>query len=313
MTIRRDESTRTVRAPAKLNIYLEVLGRRADGFHELETLIVPVRLWDSLTLAATPPSSAGQPGPIVLSVRSCLPARASPRSQDLPPTGDNNLVVRALKLLRDRSDCAAGARVELVKRIPMAAGLGGGSSDAAMALRLANRAWRLGWTHDRLLELAAEVGSDVPFFLFGGAAVCRGRGERVEPLSGIARLHFVIVKPPLDLSTADVYRAHDALGGQAEQRKGGQLDGLVLALRRGRYSKLGHFMMNRLEAAAATLSPWIKRVRPVFEQLGCLGHQLSGSGSSYFGVCRHAQQARRLVAVLRARQLGLVCATCSCQ
>jgi len=312
MTIRRDESTRTVRAPAKLNIYLEVFGRRADGFHELETLIVPVRLWDSLTLEATPPASAGQPGPIVLSVRSCLPARASPRSQDLPPTGDNNLVVRALKLLRDRSDCAAGARVELVKRIPMAAGLGGGSSDAAMALRLANRAWRLDWTRDRLLELAAEVGSDVPFFLFGGAAVCRGRGERVEPLSGIARLHFVIVKPPLGLSTTDVFRAHDALVGQAEPADRGQLDGLVLALRRGRYSKLGHFMMNRLAAAAATLSPWIDRVRSVLERLDCLGHQLSGSGSAYFGICRHAQHARRVAAVLMAHQLGLVYATCSC-
>jgi 4-diphosphocytidyl-2-C-methyl-D-erythritol kinase len=311
MYLRRDECTRTVRAPAKLNIYLDVLGRRADGFHELETLIVPVRWWDSLGLATTPPASGGGPGQISLTVRSCLSAR-DPPPYVLPPDGDGNLVIRALKLLRERSGCAAGARVELIKRIPMAAGLGGGSSDAAAALSLANRTWGLGWRRDRLLELGAEVGSDVPFFLGSGAAICRGRGERVEPLTGIAPLHFVIIKPPVGLDTANVYRAHDALAESTKPHRS-RLDELVSALRSCRYGELGRLMMNRLEAAAATLVPWIERVRRVFEQLGCLGHQLSGSGSSYFGVCRHAQQARRLVAVLRARQLGLVCATCSCQ
>ncbi len=310
MYLRRDDCTRTVRAPAKLNIYLDVLGRRADGFHELETLIVPVRWWDSLALASSPPASDGRPGRISLTVRSCLSAR-DPPPHELPPGGDRNLVIRALKLLRERSGCAAGARVELIKRIPMAAGLGGGSSDAAAALSLANRMWGLGWSRDRLLELATEVGSDVPFFLGGCAAICRGRGERVEPLTGIAPLHFVIVKPPAGLDTADVYEAHDRL---VETTKPGRsrLDELVSALRSCRYGELGRLMINRLEAAAATLAPWIERVRRVFEQLGCLGHQLSGSGSSYFGVCRHARQARRLAAVLRARQLGLIYATRSC-
>ena len=310
MYLRRDESTRTVRAPAKLNIYLDVLGRRADGFHELETLIVPVRWWDSVTLTPKPPAANGEAGELSLRVRSYLSARDTP--QTLPPADHDNLVMRALKLLRERSGCAAGARVELVKRIPMAAGLGGGSSDAAAVLSAANRAWGLGWDRDRLTEVGAEIGSDVPFFLGGGAAICRGRGEGVESLPGILPLDFVIVKPPAGLATAEVYRAYDAIGTREPPARGNRLNELALALRVRRYGELGRLMMNRLEVAAATLSPWVERVRSVFERLGCVGHQLSGSGSSYFGVCRHAQEARRLAAVLRTRQLGLVCATRSC-
>jgi 4-diphosphocytidyl-2-C-methyl-D-erythritol kinase len=306
---RRVESTRTVLSPAKLNIYLDVLERRADGFHELETLIVPIRWWDTLSFESTPPVD-GEPAQISLRVRSFLSAR-DPPSDELPPEGDENLVVRALQLLRERSGCAEGARIELVKRIPMAAGLGGGSSDAAAALRVANRMWHLGWSCERLARLGAEVGSDVPFFVRGGSAICRGRGEQVESLSEITPLHFVIVKPPAGLSTAEVYRAHDSLKTSTSPRQS-RLAELLTALRTRRFADIGRLMINRLEAAAVTLSPWIDRSRAVFDEFGCPGHQLSGSGSAYFGICRHAQEARRLAAFLKVRQLGLVYATRSC-
>src|SRR5262245_25564581 len=139
MDLRRDDFKRIARAPAKLNLFLELLGRRPDGFHELETLMVPVRLFDSLSLTPTLQSRPGQTGEIRLRV-SLWP---SPQAMDSDrvPAGPDNLVTRALSLLQLRSGTAQGAEIELVKRIPVAAGLGGGSSDAATALLLANRAW----------------------------------------------------------------------------------------------------------------------------------------------------------------------------
>ncbi|MEX0613406.1 MAG: 4-(cytidine 5'-diphospho)-2-C-methyl-D-erythritol kinase [Pirellulales bacterium] len=307
MYLRRDHLKRTARAPAKLNLYLEILGRRGDGFHELETLMVPIRLADRLALTPTPPihDRAGQ---IVLDIRNCLPVRPPPASEDVP-AGPANLVVKALELLRELSGCRWGAHVELDKRIPSGAGLGGASSDAAAALRLANRAWQLEWSNDRLALLAAEIGSDVPFFLSGGPAICRGRGERVEPVRGLAPLDFVIVKPPVGLNTAEVYQSHDALPDDDAVVGLGEAYQVAGMLGSDRWHTPGIWMRNRLQAAAAALSPWVERLRGIFDSLDCLGHQLTGSGSAYFGVCRHARHARRLATLLKTRQLGLVYAT----
>lgn len=311
MFFRSDDPPRTARAPAKLNLYLEITGQRGDGYHELETLMVPIRLSDVLWFQATlPPNDNVSRGPIELQFRARHAVRPPPQADSIP-TGSNNLVFRALELLQQRSGCPFGARVGLVKRIPLAAGLGGGSSNAAAALRLANIGWKLHWDADRLAELAAEIGSDVPFFVYGGAALCRGRGERVERLRGMPRLHFVIVKPPSGLSAADVYRTYDRLSestGLAVQRS------QVLSAACGhRWGDLRQWMRNRLESAAASLTPWVEQARAIFNELDFVAHQLSGSGTAYFGVCRHAQHARRLANILRTRQLGLVYATRSCQ
>ncbi len=268
--------------------------------------MVPIRLCDSLSLAPTAPPADGDPGDILLDIcgSSVLSPAAGPHS--LPPLGGDNLVVRALRLLQSRSGYRGGARVELVKRIPGQAGLGGGSSDAAAALELGNVAWRLGWSRARLADLAAELGSDVPFFLVHGPAVCRGRGEQVEPIGGIIPLHFVIVKPSEGLSTAVVYRTHDARqpGGDEGSRHG--VDTLVRALRQGRWCELRSAVVNRLETAAAAICPWVRKTRDLLGQFDFLAHQLSGSGSAYFGVCRHRQQARRLASLLTTRGAGLV-------
>jgi 4-diphosphocytidyl-2-C-methyl-D-erythritol kinase len=261
-----------------------------------------------LTFSVTTPSAAGRAGEILLNVHSGLPVRTLPIPSDVP-AGATNLVVQALELLREWSGCRFGARVDLVKRIPAAAGLGGASSDAAAALRLANRAWQLDWSRSRLAEVAAEIGSDVPFFLQGGPAICRGRGERVEPLRGTPPLHFVIVTPPAGLKTADVYRAHDRLSDAAQNPEAGRATEIAAALVSRRRPHLKAWMHNRLQAAAAALSPWVERLGGIFDGVDCLAHQLSGSGSAYFGVCRHAQHARRLTTLLRTRQLGLVYAT----
>jgi 4-diphosphocytidyl-2-C-methyl-D-erythritol kinase len=307
MDLRGDDFKRSIRAPAKLNLFLDVLGRRGDGFHDLETLMVPVRLADQVSL--TPTLSSGE---IYLDVRTAWPICSS-NPMPVVSTGSDNLVVKSLKLFQERSGCQLGARVELVKRIPLAAGLGGGSSDAAAALRLANRAWRVNWAHDRLNELAAELGSDVPFFLSHGAAICRGRGERVERLPPLPPLYFVIVKPSVALGAGDVYNALDSIAEQKPSLARGQLNRLIANLYLRGWHDLGMWMHNRLQAAASLLSPCVEKLRRVFAEFDFVAHQLTGSGSAYFGVCRHASHARRLASILRTRQLGLVYATRSCQ
>jgi 4-diphosphocytidyl-2-C-methyl-D-erythritol kinase len=314
MDIRRDEFKRRVRAPAKLNMFLNLLGRRADGFHELETLMVPVQLADSLSFRPILSTGGKEPAEIRLNVREAWPVQ-SPLYGDPIPSGPENLVVKALQLFQQRSGCALGAEVELVKRVPAAAGLGGGSSDAAAALRLANRRWRIHWSGERLADLAAEIGSDVPFFLAGGPAICRGRGERTERLPPIRPLHFVLVKPPVGLNSGAVYGAYDARPDNRDEEsdRNRGLAAFVAGLSRGKGFDVCRQMQNALQNAASSLSPWVDRLRMVFDELDFVGHQLSGSGSAYFGVCRHAHHARRLASILRTRQLGLVYATRSCQ
>jgi 4-diphosphocytidyl-2-C-methyl-D-erythritol kinase len=313
MDLRRDDLTRIARAPAKLNLFLDLLGRRDDGFHDLETLMIPIRLCDSVSFLPLLPAGDGDRPPIKLSVRMCDPVRADTKRAAIPQ-GRENLIVRALELLRDRSGCELGANVELVKRIPSAAGMGGGSSDAASALKLANSGWRLNWSIARLAKIAAEIGSDIPFFLYGGAAVCRGRGEQVKKLPAILPIDFVVVKPPVGLATGEVYRALDELSDATGQSgpsgtRASSLDGFAF----GSVAELGRRMRNGLQLAASSLTPWVDRLKKAFDGLDFVGHQLSGSGTAYFGVCRHAQHARRLANILRTRQLGLVYATRSCQ
>lgn len=310
MYLHRDELKWTARAPAKLNLYLEVNRKRSDGFHDLQTVMVPIRLSDDLTLVVKTPPSHGSSGEISLHVSDCRVGSQSRLGPQLPAATEN-LVVRALRLLQQRSGTPLGADVRLAKRIPLAAGLGGGSSDAAAALRIANRAWRLGWTTGRLVELAGEIGSDVPFFIIGRPALCHGRGERVQSLPAARTLHFVVVKPPCELRTADVYRTYDALrvAHSSELRPGSH----PLLSGDGRlWDDQPRWLHNGLQAAAARLSPWIGRMKELFQRFDFLAHQLSGSGSAYFGVCRHAQHARRLATILRALQIGIVYATRSC-
>ncbi len=142
MFFRSDNPPRMARAPAKLNLYLRITGQRGDGYHELETIMVPVRLADGLWFQATTPTDENVPGSIKLEVHTRFAVRPPPQDSNVP-VGSNNLIVRALELLRQRSGCRFGARVGLIKHIPVAAGLGGGSSDAAAALRLANIGWKL--------------------------------------------------------------------------------------------------------------------------------------------------------------------------
>ncbi len=279
-----------VHAPAKLNLFLEVLAKRDDGYHEIETLMVPVNLFDTLHFHAHDSASKNV---VDFSYRHFFGRQF--KARDDVPVGRENIIFRAIELLRRRAGVDAGAQVFLIKRVPVQSGLGGGSSDAAAALVAANRAWQLGWTESRLVSLAAELGSDVPFFIERHPAICRGRGERIESVNAIGDLHAVIIYPPGGLSTAEVYsrcRAADRPCSASE---------LVDALGTGCPEKIRKAMLNRLQPAAEELSPWICRARDEFNKTDCAAHQLTGSGSAYFGICRNAQHARRVAALVRAR------------
>lgn len=295
MQIHRSAVGLVVQAPAKLNLFFEVLGKRDDGYHEIETLMVPISLYDTLCFRE---DSSGR---VELECWRA-PDNWGPSGYSLGdvPEGKDNLVVRAVQLLRDRASVRSGASVRLVKRIPAAAGLGGGSSDAAAALQVANRGWNLGWSRPALAELAAELGSDVPFFLADGPAVCRGRGERVEPVAGLGALHFVVVRPPAGLATAAVYRGCQP----AADPRSCHL--LLDALAGGNLAAAGRLLVNRLQPAAERLSPWIRRLADRMARLDVLGHQMSGSGTCYFGLCRHARHARRVARRLQANGVGIV-------
>jgi 4-diphosphocytidyl-2-C-methyl-D-erythritol kinase len=155
--------------------------------------------------------------------------------------------------------------------------------------------------------LAGELGSDVPFFLASRPAICRGRGEQVAPLSELGELHFVIVRPPEGLSTRDVYQV---CRPAAQPR---QVAPLLDAFARGDGKRVGSLLFNRLQPAAESLSPWIDRLRRKFATMDCLGHQMSGSGTSYFGLCRHARQALRVARCLLSSGVGSVFTVRSCR
>jgi 4-diphosphocytidyl-2-C-methyl-D-erythritol kinase len=295
MVVRPGGNNLEVYAPAKLNLHLEILARRSDGFHELETLMVPVSLYDLLRFR---PRSDDR---ITLDCRwaAGLATEYGDSLGDLPHD-ERNIVVRALRLLQQASGTTQGAEVELIKRIPSQAGLGGASSNAAAALLAANVGWTLQWPRARLAELASQIGSDIAFFFGEGAAICRGRGERVEPLGNVPPLAVVLVRPPVGLSTPAVFKACQV---PAAPR---QIAPLSAAVRAGDRAGVARSLMNRLQEPAERLCPAIAELSEAFDRAGCLGHQMSGSGSSYFGICRSVSHARGVAARLRAARLGLV-------
>ena len=259
-------------AAAKVNLALEVLSRRPDGYHEIATVMQTVDLSDRMMLEDT----------------DGLEVRTSATGV---PTDERNLAYRAAAALREAAGIARGARITLDKRIPVAAGLGGGSTDAAAALVGLNRLWGLRWPVERLEELAVGLGMDVPFFLRGGAALGTGRGERLSPL-GSAALALVLVNPRFAVSTAEMYgRITPAMysdGARAKDAAG--------ALESRRAGRVAGSLYNGLELAARAAYPQIGQMQAALVAAGALGAAMSGSGPTVFGVARSWEQARQIQA-----------------
>ena len=278
-----------VTAPAKINLYLEVLGRRGDGYHEIRTVMQAVSLYDEISFRVRPDSR------VVL--------HAS--GEHLPPPADN-LVVRAARLLQRRCACEKGADIELVKKIPVGSGLGGGSSDCAGALCALNDLWNLGLSSSDLPGLAVQLGSDVPFFIRGGTALCEGRGERTMALAVEGTFHYVLVMPGEPISTRRVYET--VSGGLTKSERAGRIEDVQAALATGNATQLGAVLYNDLEVAALRLNPHVQRIRQRFALacpgVECLGLSLSGSGSCMFGVFE-TQGLAKEAALQLAEELGV--------
>ena len=316
-------ATATTLPPAKLNLFLELLGRRPDGYHEIDTVMVAIDLCDRLTISRS--ATAG-----IRLTCDWLPSRSavasrlgldpdSPQAGDLLdiPTDQCNLISRALSQFIRRFDISGGFDVSLGKRIPAGAGMGGASSDAASALRCAAKLTEMDPDDPALVEIAAAIGSDVPFFFgcppvslasgrggelargtaaaadpilsrevaVGTACRARGRGELLEPLAMARPLHFVVVFPGESLSTARVY------GAATVNHRPSAATALIQALASGDPSAVAHGLRNRLAAPARKIAPWIDQALEFLRQSDVLGYQLTGSGSACFGLTASAQAA----------------------
>lgn len=295
MLLRQAGSCWIGQAPAKVNLFLRVIRRRTDGYHELETVMARVGLSD--TLLFVPTTDAG----VKLAVQMAYPRSLG--ALPVPETADN-LVVQAAQRLKAFADASAGVKITLIKRVPAAAGLGGGSSDAATTLAALNHLWRIGLPLGELQRIAAELGSDVPFFLAESpVALCTGRGEQMQSLSPRLSLSLVLARPEAGLVTAAVYR-------ECRPEPDGPTAGrLCDGLRGGAVGPVAQGLHNTLQTPAERLSPMVSIVRAAFERERFLAHQMTGSGTAYFGICANSRQARRMAARLRAAGIPWAIAT----
>ncbi|GJM24241.1 MAG: 4-diphosphocytidyl-2-C-methyl-D-erythritol kinase [Phycisphaerae bacterium] len=247
-----------IRAPGKINLALQVLRKRADGFHEIRSLMVTVGLADDVMVEATSNSRIDV---------SC----------DSPnvPCGPSNLAYRAAETLKRHTGIKSGCRIQLVKRVPVGAGMGGGSSDAAATMIALNRLWRLGWSRARLAEIAAEIGSDVPFFFWPNCALVRGRGERIEPVRMKWRGFAGLVSSGDHVSTVDVYKRCTPSDKPDNLRTIADGDSV---------SAFAPLFRNDLEASVFEVAPRVREMRDALIQSGVASEaiRVTGAGSVLF-------------------------------
>jgi 4-diphosphocytidyl-2-C-methyl-D-erythritol kinase len=284
----------TVRVPAKVNLQLAVGPAREDGYHDLVTVFHAVSLFDEVTVS---PAERTQ---VVI----------SGEGAGSVPRGNTNLAVRAAAALaratRGKRAGSSAVRIEISKRIPVAAGLAGGSADAAGALVACNELWNTGQSQQRLCEIGAQVGSDVPFALVGGTAVGLGRGDQLTPALAAGSYHWVLAFSAATLSTPQVYAACDRLRAARAAADGVSAavpaprlsTRLMAALRTGDPAAVGPLLANDLQPAAISLQPGLRRALAAGREYGALGAVVSGSGPTCAFLAADARRARDLAVSL---------------
>jgi 4-diphosphocytidyl-2-C-methyl-D-erythritol kinase len=266
-----------VRANAKLNLWLRVVGRRADGYHDIETIFHGIDLADDLWIRPVDSGELGVEVEFDAGVRGPLPAPS------------DNLAARAARELAAHCGRRPALEIRILKRIPIGGGLGGGSADAAAVLVALNDLWGLGRGPQELAELGARLGSDVPFCLWGGSAHATGRGEVLTPIAA-PDLWFVLGISDEHLLTRDVYRRSrpSPAGADAEE--------MVSALRAGDVAAIGARLHNGLEPAILQLRPALAAAKDAVLHAGAVGACVSGSGPTIYGLARDADHAQALAA-----------------
>lgn len=272
----------TVFSPAKINLYLNILGKRPDGYHELETVMLPLDFGDQMTLQLRKTG---------ISMECDNP--------DLP-TDESNLVVRAAKQLAERCHVERGVKISLEKRIPLAAGLAGGSSNAAATLLALNQLWQADTSRSTLDDLAAGMGSDINFFLSSDAAICRGRGERVEPVPCKLSAAVLLVNPGIGISTKWAYEAW-AKAASGLTHKLPEVSLLLRALAEDDLEGVSRGLFNSLEAPSVRKFPVLQLLKDAMRAGGAAGALMSGSGATVFGLFTDAPAAARAGEEIRAR------------
>jgi len=268
----------SVKAPAKINLTLDVLYKRPDGFHEVEMVMTTVDLADRVDLTLRAGSGIS------------LECSAS-----FVPDDQRNHAYKAAMLLQERYQVKKGVHIYIDKQIPVAAGLAGGSSDAAAALRGLNKLWNLGLTLDELAALGAEIGSDVPFCVYGGTALATGRGEQIRHLPAPAPCWVILAKPPIGVSTADVYgnlRLHEGTKHPDNQR-------MLQAIHTQDFALMCQTLGNVLEDVTLELYPQVKQIKELMIASGADGVLMSGSGPTVFGLVQKEAKVSRIYNALR--------------
>lgn len=266
------------KAPAKINLSLDVLHKRDDGFHEVEMIMTMVDLADRVTLTLLEDDRiliSSQVGSI--------------------PLDEKNIAFQAAKRLKQTYGVKAGVHVHIEKHIPVAAGLAGGSSDCAATLRGLNRLWNLNLSTEQLLEHGAALGSDVPFCITGGTALATGRGEKLTPISAPPACWVVIAKPPIHVSTQDVYRRLRA--DEIEHHP--SIPTMIEAIEAQNYEGVCAAMGNVLELVTLPMVPDVSHIKEVMLSLGADAAMMSGSGPTVFALADKEAKAQRISNGLR--------------
>lgn len=265
------------KAPAKINLALDVLNKRPDGYHEVKMVMTTIDLADRIELMELDSKEI----------------HISSQNRFVPDD-QRNLAYQAAKLLQERYAVKKGVVISIEKSIPVAAGLAGGSSDAAATLRGLNRLWKLGLSLDELAVLGAEIGSDVSFCVYGGTALATGRGEVIEHIPAPPPFWVVLAKPEKGVSTADVYRRLQLDGIDHPN-----VDAMVSAIRSKNYQDICDHVGNVLETVTLNMRPEIKQIKEQMERFGADAVLMSGSGPTVFGLVRYESRVRRIYNGLR--------------
>ena len=278
-----------LKARAKINLGLDVVRKREDGYHEVRMIMQMINLYDRITLRRST-----EPG---IRVTTNLPYL---------PVNEDNLVYRAAKLLMEEFKVTEGAEIELQKYIPVAAGMAGGSSDAAAVMVGVNRIFHLGLTKKQLMERGVKIGADVPFCIMRGTALAEGIGEVLTPLPAMPHCSLVIAKPKIHVSTKFVYGNLKA----NELKEHPDIDGQVQALREGSLEQLVAKMGNVLETVTVPAYPVIDEIKKTMLKNDAMGAMMSGSGPTVFGVFEREERAQEVCRLLKkegaAKQVYLV-------
>lgn len=271
-----------IAAPAKINLFLEILGKREDGYHEIETVMQEISLFDFLYLENYDKGIA---------FTCSNPGLAA---------GEDNLVVKAVQLMQKESKISKGVKIHLDKRIPIGAGLGGGSSDAVATLMGLNRLWQIGYDEKQLISLAGKLGSDTPFFVVGNTAICKGRGEIVTPYPLHVKYNYVIIYPRLEVSTAAIYKNFKF--SLTKNLK--DVSFFLQKLESGSPAELGSGLYNRLEDVVFGLYPDIEKIKKILTKFNLCGILLSGSGSALYGLYKEEIDSQEIEHKIKAQNIG---------